>query len=717
MRTFRYHRLDVFTVLAGDTSCRAMSGGLRTPSNSANAEVRQFLETVTPEGGSDPAASLREAGAFAGQADGRALRVVYIGDGTPTVGPIRPAYLTNAARDAVPPTRGTVTSVAIGADADIDALAAMSRGGGGTMLPYVPGESIAAATYAVLGASYGTALRDVSVELPAGLVEVAPKQLDTIAAGGEALVVARMTQQAVRGTLVLRGKVGDEAFEQRYPLDVVASRDPGNAFVPRLYASERIGDLERETTAAARAKAVALSGAFNVASRYTSLLVLESPAMFRAFGLDNTRRVAEWTGESEASRVDAQGELAMADGDEKDELGPASGRAGEAKKSKAESWVEERNAYSADDFGGGGFAGPPAAKPMAPPRVAATMAPPASEPPPAASPGDIMAERRARAPRGGWVAMRKVWSRQATIDTNRTVPLSASPEAIAKAEKELSEDENRRSAVKSLYALYALAGNLERASELADRWSTKEALDPEALTARADVAAMRGNRDQAVRILGSVVDVRPGDVASQQRLARLHRWAGRSALGCRHSIALAQLREKDAELLAEAVYCGRKTGETKMVQDMLASAEDKVRSAADALLAKMKDDSDALRGEIQVTATWEGGDADLDLGLVHPDGLRVSWLGAPTKALISATDVTSKSSEGLALLGSKAGEYVIEVVRASGEGTVRGEVTVKAPGGIRKIPFTLNDDRLALGTVRVFWKSDLVPVGDSPVWR
>jgi hypothetical protein len=148
-----------------------------------------------------------------------------------------------------------------------------------------------------------------------------------------------------------------------------------------------------------------------------------------------------------------------------------------------------------------------------------------------------------------------------------------------------------------------------------------------------------------------------------------------------------------------------------MVQDMLAGAEDKVRTAAEALLAKMKDESDAVRGEIQLTATWEGGDHDLDLGLIQPDGLRVSWLGAPTKALISAVDVTSKSGEGLGLLGSKAGEYVVEVVRASGEGTVRGELTLKAPGGMRKIPFTLHGDRAAVATLRIFWKSDLVPVG------
>jgi hypothetical protein len=40
---------------------------------------------------------------------------------------------------------------------------------------------------------------------------------------------------------------------------------------------------------------VALSQRFRVASRYTSLLVLESPAMFRAFGVErNTAAPRAW---------------------------------------------------------------------------------------------------------------------------------------------------------------------------------------------------------------------------------------------------------------------------------------------------------------------------------------------------------------------------------------------------------------------------------------
>ena len=798
-------RLDQFTVIACDTTCRPMPGGLRAPSHAAAKEVAHFLDSITPEGGSDPAASLRQAGAVGSQADGRALRVVYIGDGTPTVGPIRPGYITRAVRDAIPASDATVTAVAIGADADLDALGAMARGGGGTVLPYVPGRRVSEAAYAILGASYGMGLRDVSVELPPGLVEVAPRQVDTVAAGGETLLVARMTGASVKGDVILRGKVGDKAFEERYPLDVVATSDAGNAFVPRLYAAARIGDLEREGTALAREQAVALSGAFNVASRFTSLLVLESAAMFKAFGLDNRRRVAEWTGEIDATSVDSDGdkdfdpnrikgeEAALADN-------PYGATAkGGSTRDKKKAKLSSRDPFGDDDFEGGfvggigapaptatmsppetepapesdevavptprsitddGFgsgAGPrPQARPRPTPRPSPRPAPqrppaptPKSSPPPLAPPpapppppapsggsarfncpaGDLMCQMRASqgqrnrrqpsSPRSqppawntrgqNFVPMRRVFERQANINTSQVIPFAAATDKIAKAQAELDKNTNRRVAVKELYTLLALAGEVDRAGVLADRWSQKEALDPEALTARADLAARRGQRDEAIRILGSVVDVRPGDIPSQKRLARLHRWAGRQALGCRHAIAIAQLRQDDAKLLSEAVFCGRKTGENAMVDDMLASADAKVKKQAEAALKGMKDKSDLARGDIKITATWDGG-GDVDVALIHPKGHRVSWLGAPTKAIISAEDVLSTRREALGLLGSPAGEYVIEVVRGSGAtGPQRGELLVTAAGQTRKIPFDLVGERQSVGTIRVSFKSRLVP--------
>jgi hypothetical protein len=136
-----------------------------------------------------------------------------------------------------------------------------------------------------------------------------------------------------------------------------------------------------------------------------------------------------------------------------------------------------------------------------------------------------------------------------------------------------------------------------------------------------------------------------------------------------------------------------------------------VKKAAEPLIVKFDKRKDDLAGDIKLEATWFGGDQDLDLALIDPDGNRISWLGAPTKALISANDVVSTSREGLALRGGKAGEYVVEIVRGTnGGGPVRGEVVINVAGTRRVLPFTLNGTRETVGIAAVTISSRLVPI-------
>jgi len=66
----------------------------------------------------------------------------------------------------------------------------------------------------------------------------------------------------------------------------------------------------------------------------------------------------------------------------------------------------------------------------------------------------------------------------------------------------------------------------------------------------------------------------------------------------------------------------------------------------------------------------------------------------------------------LALRGVKAGEYVIEIVRGSGEGRVRGSLSVVAPRKRQSISFELAPgvDRVTVGLVSLQWRSRLVPM-------
>jgi len=564
----------------------------------------------------------------------------------------------------------------------------------------------------VLSATYGSALRDVEFVLPEGLQAAAPEHVDTILAGGEATVAARMSADSVDGSLILRGKVGSAAFEQRYPVHVSATDRSGNAFVPRTYAAARIADLEQNGGAEAKKEALSLSTRFAVASRYTSLLVLESEAMFQAFGLKASAGANRFTGEELAEQSDAKGELGVNDDDGENRptsaLTAVPGDSGSEKK-RASDASSERAPKSAPlgslapsepapamvrapAAPGDGFAQPPPAEPQAP-ALARPAAPPLFPP-----------------PRRRLIPMRRVWDRTGQISTTRLVPLSASLTRVADAERALSAAPDRRSNVKKAYSLYAASADLGRAASLVERWAGKEPLDPDALTARADLAARRGDRELAVRILGSVVDVRPDDVASQKRLARLYRWSGRADLGCRHAMAIAELRSGDAKLLADALRCARGGTASRWASEALGLVDEKIARTAEALANAPGPDDTRLLGDLRVEATWLE-DADLDLALLHPDGHRVSWLGAPTRELITARDVLAKDREGLALNGAKPGEYTVEIVRTTGSaGPLHGEITVFAAGETRRIPFTLEGERMTVALAEIKMVPRLIPL-------
>jgi hypothetical protein len=307
------------------------------------------------------------------------------------------------------------------------------------------------------------------------------------------------------------------------------------------------------------------------------------------------------------------------------------------------------------------------------------------------------------------IPMRRIWERKGSFSGDHT-PSDANLRALTKAEDALDREPERRSALKTLLGLYKRRGELDHADLLTGRWIEKEPLDPDALTARADSAAARGKRDDAIRQLGSVLDARPDDVKAQQRLARLHRWSGESEQSCRYWIALSEFHQDKAEWLVQAVRCSRGGDSAWLGDYLLSNATESVRQQAERELSKEPPLADVLSGDLRVDAEWAG-DTDIDIAFITPEGQRVSWLGAPTRQVISARGVTSRRSESLAMRNAPAGNYVIELVRVTGSGTARGELALTVADLRRSVPFTLRDEHLVAGVATIRVVPKLVPLG------
>jgi hypothetical protein len=303
---------DRVTVLACDDECT--SAGAPADASAARAgELGRWLGTQQPGGASDPVSSLRLASAALPATAGRERWILYVGDGVATTGLRKLADIGDAVDELVDAGGGAlrIGSVGIGSDANADVLAAIARGGGGSAVAWPAGSGTAEVARSAVDSTAGVGLRDVTVELPAGLADAAPTTFGTIRAGEEVLMATRITAATgtVQGDLILRGTVGGEPFEQRYPLSLAVSTGAGNRFVPPLWASLSIDELDRSGAADATTRAVAMSQAYGVMSRHTSLLVLESQAMFDAFGVERGRAVETWTGEDAIEETLADGSL------------------------------------------------------------------------------------------------------------------------------------------------------------------------------------------------------------------------------------------------------------------------------------------------------------------------------------------------------------------------------------------------------------------------
>lgn len=235
-------------------------------------------------------------------------------------------------------------------------------------------------------------------------------------------------------------------------------------------------------------------------------------------------------------------------------------------------------------------------------------------------------------------------------------------------------------------------------------------MDPEALVARADMAARTGDRDLAIRILGGVVDVRPDDANAQNRLATLHELSGQRGRGCAHRVTLAEQLAGDVAAQAAAVRCSRSEGMTELADRLLGDVATDKRTAVEAAMGREPTDPGVLVGDVRLEATWDA-DVDLDVALIDKAGNRLSWMGGG-KAKVTAQGATRPRSESVAFTNLGAGQYLLEVTRTTiGDSTpVRGSITVRAVGETRIVPFTMTGNRLELGRVEVFYTSRLVPV-------
>lgn len=293
---------DRFRIIDFSTDVRSFRDDFVVASDANIRSALRYLEDLEAVGSTNISGALEEAlRAYRTRIDEdeRGLRaerlplVLFITDGAPTVGDRDPASI--AARAARLRGNARVFSVGMGADVNVSLIEQLALEGRGTAHFVRPDESVERAVELLATRLRQPLLTDVRVTIDGEvrLSRVYPNGPQDIFAGQDLVLLGRYDGSGTANVIVSGNAAGRAV---RWSSQRVFSRDErDNAFVPRLWATQRIGWLSAEKRRNGGSSEIddeirMLGERFGIPTEFTSYLVLE-PGMVAGNVMRDSSRV------------------------------------------------------------------------------------------------------------------------------------------------------------------------------------------------------------------------------------------------------------------------------------------------------------------------------------------------------------------------------------------------------------------------------------------
>jgi len=273
---------DRFRLIAFSNAVRPFDLAWRSARPADRAEARGWVSRLEADGGTNISGALAEALRLESPSD-RLPVTIFLTDGLPTVGETS----VDAISQMVESKRGRTRVFAFGVGPDVNTalLDRMTEEGRGSTGYVEPGESVERALSLLANKIRYPVLTDLAlVSSPARLMEVYPVQIPDVFAGEELIILGRYETRGEdeEGRLVLEGIRGGAAA--RFEVDAEFPRtEEENAFLPRLWASRKLGFLTRRVWTEGETKELVdeirrTALRYGLPSPYTSYLVMEPGA-------------------------------------------------------------------------------------------------------------------------------------------------------------------------------------------------------------------------------------------------------------------------------------------------------------------------------------------------------------------------------------------------------------------------------------------------------
>ena len=277
---------DRFEIIRFSTEAESRFDALVPADAEHLGQAYEFVDSLRPIGGTaigdalGRALALRKADGSAGS--GRPYQVIFLTDGLPTVGETREDALVDSLRSAVSGVR--VFSFGIGNDVNthlLDRIASESRG----VSQYVqPGEDIEMKVSSFYAKIKEPVLSDISLTFTNPSIRVTQLLPGTLPDlfNGDMLVVFGTYSGAGASAAKITGTFNGKRQEFTADVDFPA-RSEGNSFIPRLWATRRVGWLLDEIrmhgdSGELKDEVIRLARDFGIVTPYTAYLIVEDEA-------------------------------------------------------------------------------------------------------------------------------------------------------------------------------------------------------------------------------------------------------------------------------------------------------------------------------------------------------------------------------------------------------------------------------------------------------
>ncbi len=267
---------DRFRLIAFSSTVRVQSEGWSPSRGAAIERAREWIDDLVADGGTNIGGALAEAFRLESPR-GRLPVVLFLTDGLPSVGEESPERLAEIAERGAG--RARVFAFGVGHDVNTLLLDRLGDAGRGDTDYVQPGENVERVISLLASKIRHPVLTDLELSSRSvRLTEIYPVRLPDVFAGEELVLFGRFEADG-RSDVRVRGERSGRRVE--YATEVAfPERANGNDYIPRLWASRKLGHLERQIwtegeTAGLVEEIRQVALRYGLPSRYTSYLVEE----------------------------------------------------------------------------------------------------------------------------------------------------------------------------------------------------------------------------------------------------------------------------------------------------------------------------------------------------------------------------------------------------------------------------------------------------------